>query len=302
VLAPATVRAQTQDLQDCWTFPETSKTLCGLFLAYWRAYGGLSRFGLPLSDRLILQDSSGQPTQYFERAIFKPQTSSQDPGPFALASLGADRLNYKYRRQDSESPLPALPDSVMPGEKLDFWQPWYPLRGVFLRYWQAHGGATVFGYPISPLMAEESELNDEVYIVQYFNELVFEYHPENAPPYDVLLSQLGTLEYKKAYPRPEDILTGNWCNPGVQLIGGQELKYNSGEWGEFSEPAVLVFGRFEVSGYHRDRYTTRPFPGWEQEVTFTGRVKGDTLTFQMTYDFLPGRQPESHSLKRDACP
>jgi hypothetical protein len=28
---------------------------------------------------------------------------------------------------------------------------------------------------------------------------VFEWHPENAPPYDVLLSQLGTFQYKLKY-------------------------------------------------------------------------------------------------------
>jgi hypothetical protein len=30
-----------------------------------------------------------------------------------------------------------------------------------------------------------------VYTVQYFERARFEYHPENAPPYDVLLGQFG---------------------------------------------------------------------------------------------------------------
>jgi uncharacterized protein with LGFP repeats len=30
---------------------------------------------------------------------------------------------------------------------------------------------------------------------------VFEYHPENSPPYDVLLSQLGRFQYKRKYPK-----------------------------------------------------------------------------------------------------
>jgi len=33
--------------------------------------------------------------------------------------------------------------------------------------------------------------------VQYFERAVFEAHPENAPPYDVLLSQLGTFRYQQ---------------------------------------------------------------------------------------------------------
>jgi hypothetical protein len=35
--------------------------------------------------------------------------------------------------------------------------------------------------------------------VQYFERAVFEYHPENAAPNDVLLSQLGTFRYKQQY-------------------------------------------------------------------------------------------------------
>jgi hypothetical protein len=35
--------------------------------------------------------------------------------------------------------------------------------------------------------------------VQYFERAVMEYHPENKVPYDVLLSQLGTFQYKAKY-------------------------------------------------------------------------------------------------------
>ena len=46
---------------------------------------------------------------------------------------------------------------------------------------------------------EKSELNGQTYLVQYFERAVFEYHPENQPPYDVLLSQLGTFQYREKY-------------------------------------------------------------------------------------------------------
>jgi len=36
--------------------------------------------------------------------------------------------------------------------------------------------------------------------VQYFERAVFEAHPANAPPYDVLLAQLGTFRYRAQYP------------------------------------------------------------------------------------------------------
>ena len=45
-----------------------------------------------------------------------------------------------------------------------------------------------------------SDLDGKLYTMQYFERAVFEYHPENRPPYNVLLSQLGTFQYKKKYP------------------------------------------------------------------------------------------------------
>ncbi|MBF6614665.1 MAG: hypothetical protein IVW55_16250 [Chloroflexi bacterium] len=72
--------------------------------------------------------------------------------------------------------------------------------GRFLKYWQEHGGLAQQGFPISGEFQEKSDLNGQTYTVQYFERAVFEYHPENQPPYDVLLSQLGTFEFKRKYP------------------------------------------------------------------------------------------------------
>jgi hypothetical protein len=74
--------------------------------------------------------------------------------------------------------------------------------GKFLDYWVEHGGLSQYGYPISQEMSEVSELNGRSYTVQYFERSVFEYHPENQPPNDVLLAQLGTMQYKRKYGAP----------------------------------------------------------------------------------------------------
>jgi hypothetical protein len=71
--------------------------------------------------------------------------------------------------------------------------------GKFLIYWNAHGGLAQQGFPISGEFQEISELNGKPYTVQYFERAEFEMHPENQPPYDVLLSQLGTFEYRRKY-------------------------------------------------------------------------------------------------------
>ena len=70
----------------------------------------------------------------------------------------------------------------------------------FLSYWRANGGLAQFGYPISDPRTEVSPLDGKPYTVQYFERAVFELHPENAPPYNVLLAQLGTFRYRALYP------------------------------------------------------------------------------------------------------
>ncbi len=71
--------------------------------------------------------------------------------------------------------------------------------GRFLQYWQQNGGLAQQGFPISNEFREKSDLDGKEYIVQYFERAVFEMHPENKPPYDVLLSQLGTFRFRDKY-------------------------------------------------------------------------------------------------------
>ena len=67
------------------------------------------------------------------------------------------------------------------------------VQGQFLDYWNAHGGLAQQGYPISDEMQERNATDGQTYTVQYFERAVFEQHPENAPPYDVLLSPAGRV-------------------------------------------------------------------------------------------------------------
>ncbi len=85
------------------------------------------------------------------------------------------------------------------GDSHTFSETGYTVQGQFWTYWQQHGGLAQQGYPISDEIQEISDLNGQPYTVQYFERAVFEKHPENQPPYDVLLSQLGTFLYKQKY-------------------------------------------------------------------------------------------------------
>ncbi len=64
------------------------------------------------------------------------------------------------------------------------------VRGRFLDYWQQNGGLARNGFPVTGERREILEDGKE-YTVQYFERVRMELHPENAPPYDVLLGQFG---------------------------------------------------------------------------------------------------------------
>ncbi|MEA2573682.1 MAG: hypothetical protein QOH93_980 [Chloroflexia bacterium] len=95
-----------------------------------------------------------------------------------LAPLYTYRLSVVPRAVE-QAPAQVDPNTVY------FPQTGHNLTGEFLKYWQAHGGLTIFGYPLTEAFTEGG------YVVQYFERNRFELHPENQPPYNVLLGRLG---------------------------------------------------------------------------------------------------------------
>src|SRR5207248_7660846 len=96
--------------------------------------------------------------------------------------------------------------------------------------WNTHGGLAQQGYPISGACAETSDLNGKPYTVQYFERAVFEYHPENPAPANVLLSQLGTFRYKSKYPNggpgsPNTSTGSIYFSQTGKRLGGKFLQY-----------------------------------------------------------------------------
>lgn len=90
--------------------------------------------------------------------------------------------------------------------------------GSFLTYWTEHGGVARQGLPISGEFEEVSDIDGKTYIVQYFERAVFEHHPENQPPYDVLLSLLGTVQY--GLKDPTLVTEIELLPPGMRPQGG----------------------------------------------------------------------------------
>lgn len=63
------------------------------------------------------------------------------------------------------------------------------ISGPIRTFWEAHGGLSVFGFPIAP--QQEMLVEGQTLVGQWFERVRMELHPEYAPPYDVLLSRLG---------------------------------------------------------------------------------------------------------------
>ncbi|HEX8219533.1 MAG TPA: ABC transporter substrate-binding protein [Chloroflexia bacterium] len=178
---------------DSRTFTETGKTVKGKFLAYWNAHGGLAQQGLPISDEMqdvSNLDGKSYTVQYFERAVFELHPENQAPYDVLLSLAGVFRFNQKY-------PQGAPNQKASTDNPLTFKETGMALGGKFRAYWESHGGLAQQGYPITNEFTEKSELDGKSYTVQYFERAVFELHPENQAPNDVLLSQLGTFQYKE---------------------------------------------------------------------------------------------------------
>ena len=181
------------------TFPETGKTVAGRFLEYWDAHGGLAQQGYPISEQMQeVSDLDGKSysVQYFERAVFELHPENQPPNDVELSLLGVFQYKLKY-----PSGAPSQTTSSDPNAH-HFTETGHALGGRFLDYWTNHGGLAQQGYPISEEFQEKSDLDGKTYTVQYFERAVFELHTENAAPNDVLLSQLGTFQYKRRYLQP----------------------------------------------------------------------------------------------------
>jgi endonuclease YncB( thermonuclease family) len=187
--APAHAQAPTR------TFPETGKALQGKFLQYWLSHGGLAQQGLPISSETSERSDTDGKTytvQYFERAVFEYHPEAA-PNDVLLSLLGS----FAYQQRHPSGTPGQQPNSAA-GSVL-FPETGKRVGGIFLQYWQTHGGLAQQGLPISDEFVERNPTDGKEYRVQYFERAVFEWHPENPAQSAVLLSLLGSQRYQARY-------------------------------------------------------------------------------------------------------
>ena len=201
--------------QGCVPFPANLtgiyKRLCGRFANYWNLHGGLAQQGYPLTPEVMevnQQDGKIYTVQYFERAVFEYHPEFRGTTNEVLLSLlGASFYRSRYPN-GAPGQRPNSGAGSMYFEKTEKW-----LGGRFLEYWRANGSLAQQGMPISDEFQEKSATDGRPYTVQYFERAVFEYHPGNARPNDVLLSLLGVSRLRTALIQPYDGYAGWICHP-----------------------------------------------------------------------------------------
>jgi hypothetical protein len=121
-----------------------------------------------------------QPETYQYKGDITPQTKFIPKQPFYNA--------YKdYPKRPSATPPTPNADTLV------FPQTGHTVRGIFKKTWESRGGLELFGYPKTGQFYERNEATGLYYLVQYFERVRMEYHPElQGTPYEVQFGLLGT--------------------------------------------------------------------------------------------------------------
>ncbi|MEA2573830.1 MAG: hypothetical protein QOH93_1128, partial [Chloroflexia bacterium] len=218
--------------------------------------------------------------QYFERAVFELHPEKQAPYDVLLSLLGSMRYKEKYPKGAQE-----LPDDAKAAAGMTFPETGKTIKGAFLEYWKNNGGLAQQGFPITNLVREKSEFDGKEYTMQYFERAVFELHPENATPYNVLLSQLGTMRYNMKYAA-----AGGTALP-LGEYGGEHLGISVSTTGlsiefdcahaSFGGPISVTNGKFTANGTYTQESGVQMDPELRpqgQPAVLNGTMTGNTLT------------------------
>ncbi|GAB4181962.1 MAG: hypothetical protein Fur005_44520 [Roseiflexaceae bacterium] len=126
------------------------------------------------------------------------------------------------------APLPTQPIATAPAGARFFAETGHSLAGEFRTYWESHGlelgdpgfttreSLALFGYPISEPFNEINPDTGQIRLVQYFERARMELHPENQPPYRVLLGRLAASALLRR--------SGQTVEPPVPALPGAECR------------------------------------------------------------------------------
>ena len=227
---------------DCERFDATEYTLCGEFLAFWSANGGLPVFGYPLGTAFEESNPDTGETylvQYFERQRFElhPENAGT-PYHVLLGRLGAQLLSDDI-----------IDNTPQPDAAHHFAETGFSVGNDVYSYWSSYGldlgdpgvsyreSLALFGYPLSELRLETNADGDSV-LTQWFERAVFELHPGDKSPVQVLLRRVGAEAL--ATPRASlEVVVGGLNNPRGMTYGPDGTLYIA-EAGSGGDDCVVI--------------------------------------------------------------
>jgi Tol biopolymer transport system component len=207
-------------------------------------------------------------------------------------------------------PLSAGSSSVFAQqEAICFEETGYCISGRIREFWEQNGGLYVFGYPIGP--QHEKLVEDQIVQAQEFERNRLELHPENAPPYDVLLGRLGADRLEQQGREWQEFPTTNaradcryfpetghnvcgtfleaWRAAGLEIDGepGKSEVENLALFGlplSEAQPETLSDGRqYVVQWFERARFESHPQNNPPYHVLF-GLLGNEVRAFEAGED------------------
>lgn len=203
--------------RSCRYFNETGHWVCGEFLEFFDARGGLEIFGYPLTEAFDDRTHGGLHVQYFQRARMEWHPNNSAPYQVQLGLL-VDELGYSFPPAQPEQ----IPSSNGPLHHY-FPKTQHVVSYGFLDFFREHGGLDIFGYPRSDLMYEGGR------IVQYFQRARMVWHPDTPLGSQVRLANLGEVYIERfGLPGDYDEPVPPSSTPGEDARGDLSLSQRGG--------------------------------------------------------------------------
>ena len=189
MLASTALLAWAQEDTSWVYFSETGHTIRAPFLEYFKATGGLTRYGYPITDDFV-DPRTRLLVQYFQKARLESHPANPDPYKIQLGLLGEELGKRKPPILVKDIPPAGDPSCAY------FPETGHTICYKFLEYWRKAGGLDMFGYPISEY------LNEDGVIIQYFQRAKMEWQPSKPVGQQIQLTAIGDIYAKSgAVPR-----------------------------------------------------------------------------------------------------
>ncbi|MBV6394153.1 MAG: hypothetical protein KPEEDBHJ_03402 [Anaerolineales bacterium] len=195
--AQAPVRAQSADSR---YFSETGHNVAGEFLAFYQSNPDAEYiYGYPITEQVPSAD--GRIVQYFQRARFELHEDQPEGSRVQLTALGREMYAASNPLEVGNSFACRL-----------YAETGFSVCFAFLDFFDEHGGAAQFGFPISGFEYHENK------IVQYFERARLEWQPWRLEGVRVVVSDLGRVFFDKLNEDPALLLPVNPLDNAPRIV------------------------------------------------------------------------------------